>query len=105
MVGPILNTDTEIKHPDEDTLNELNLPQLNEVVLKESLIEKHKELLFKIEQISDLNLINLIAKRIRSTFAFLKSKLLVVSSQDIIGSDPALTTQVDDTWDDFLQTY
>ena len=49
MVGPILNTDTDIKHPDEDTLNELNLPQLNEVVLKESLIEKHKELLFKIE--------------------------------------------------------
>ena len=47
--GPQLTSETTITHPDEDMLDELYLPQLNEAVLKQSLIVKHQDLLLKIE--------------------------------------------------------
>ena len=104
-IGPQLTGDTVINHPDEDTLDELYLPQLNEAVLKQSLIVKHQDLLQKIEQLNDLALIVLLAKRIRNTFAFLKNKLLVVSSEEVIGQPDANTDKIKASWDDFLSNY
>ena len=100
----MLTSESVIEHPDEDTLDELNLPQLNLAVLRQTLITKHQALLVSIEQLNDINILKLMARRIRNTFAFLKNGLVVVSTEDLIGNS-ADAAATESAWEDFVATY
>ena len=52
-----------------------------------------------------MNLIVQLSKKIHTKFTFLKSKILFVASESIIGKTDATQDNVNQTWDEFLSTY
>jgi len=100
---PFLTEKTKIKHPDEDALEELNLSPLN-LELMPTLISKKKDLITTIEQFNSPDLLKLLAYHMRKTLNFLKSTVVVVSCDDLVG-DGKDDEEVSKTWGTFLAAH